>query len=91
AEEMHDAGLVSRVVPAADLDDEVDRLARRLADGPTRAIGAAKRLLTTSYEHQMERQLQLEAEAFADCSLTDDFAEGVAAFVDKRAPHFTGR
>ena len=91
AEEMREAGLVNWVVPAADLDAEAGRLARRLADGPTRAIGAAKRLLTTSWEHQMERQLQLEAEAFADCALTGDFAEGVNAFVDKRPPRFTGR
>lgn len=91
AEDMREAGLVNWVVPAADLDAETERLARRLADGPTRAIGAAKRLLIGSWEQQMERQLQLEAEGFADCSLTDDFAEGVEAFIAKRRPRFTGR
>lgn len=90
ATEMRDAGLVNRVVAPDSLDDEVDALARRLAAGPTRAIGTAKRLLNASWEHEMERQLQMEAEGFADCTLTDDFAEGVAAFVDKRPARFSG-
>ena len=84
-------GLVNFVVPADDLLDVTDKLAQRLAAGPTRAYGQAKRLIYASLENQMERQLQMEAEAFADCATTDDFREGVMAFVEKRRAVFRGR
>ncbi len=83
-------GLVNFVVPADDLQEATDQLARRLAAGPTRAYGHAKRLIYGSLENQMERQLQMEAEAFADCATTDDFREGVSAFVEKRRAVFRG-
>jgi len=84
-------GLVNFVVPADDLQEETDQLAQRLAAGPTRAYGQAKRLIYGSLENQMERQLQMEAEAFADCATTEDFREGVTAFVEKRRAVFRGR
>jgi len=84
-------GLVNFVVPAEQLEAETTKLARRLADGPTRAYGNAKRLINASFESQMERQLQLEAEAFADCASGEDFREGVTAFVEKRRAAFRGR
>lgn len=88
---MRDAGLVNWVVPNADLDRFTDDLATRLATGPTIAIGTAKRLLYASYENQMERQLQLEAEGFARSATSDDFREGVNAFIEKRSPEFRGQ
>lgn len=91
AESMREAGLVNWVVPDSDLDGFTDELATRLAKGPTRAIGTAKRLLYASYENQMERQLQLEAEGFAGCATSEDFREGVQAFIEKRPPNFVGR
>jgi len=84
-------GLVNFVVPTQDLEAETDDLARRLAAGPTRAYGHAKRLIYGSFENQMERQLQMEAEAFADCATTLDFREGVTAFLEKRPAAFRGR
>lgn len=84
-------GLVNFVVPTEDLETETAALARRLADGPTRAYGHAKRLVYGSLENQMERQLQMEAEAFADCASSEDFREGVTAFVEKRKAVFRGR
>lgn len=84
-------GLVNFVVPTPDLEAETAKLARRLADGPTRAYGHAKRLIYGSLENQMERQLQMEAEGFADCAASEDFREGVAAFVEKRQAAFRGR
>ena len=90
AQDMADAGLVNMVVPDADLDAETARLAGRLAKGPTRAYGHAKRLIWSSVNNQLEHQLQLEAEAFADCAGGHDFREGVTAFVEKRRPEFTG-
>ncbi len=90
AEAMREAGLVNWVVPTDELDGFTSNLAHRLAEGPTRAIGTAKRLLYASYENQMERQLQLEAEGFAACATTADFAEGVNAFIEKRPARFNG-
>lgn len=91
ADEMADAGLVNWVVPTADFDDRVIETARRLASGPTHAMGRTKALLYSSYEREFEAQLQAEAEAFASCAQTSDFYEGVAAFVQKRRPEFSGR
>jgi len=91
AESMARFGLVNFVVPTEDLEAETAKLARRLASGPTRAYGHAKRLIYGSSENQMERQLQMEAEAFADCASSEDFREGVTAFVEKRPAVFRGR
>jgi 2-(1,2-epoxy-1,2-dihydrophenyl)acetyl-CoA isomerase len=91
AEAMAAAGLVNKVVPAAALDEETAKLAGRLAKGPTRAYSHAKRLMYASINNQLEHQLQLEAEAFADCAGSEDFREGVSAFVEKRKAVFKGR
>ncbi len=84
-------GLVNRVVPAAELADETAALARRLAEGPAQALANTKRLLGRSLDSGLEAQLQAEAESFAECAATPDFAEGVTAFVEKRAAKFGER
>ncbi len=91
AEEARAMGLVNRVVPEAGFDTEVDALARCLAAGPTRAYANAKALLNASGRRSLEDQLAAEAAAFADCAAGEDFEEGIAAFLDKRTPAFTGR
>lgn len=91
--DAHDAlrlGLVNKVVPAADLVAETDTLARRLADGPTFAFGQTKALLRGSLGRSMHDQMIAEGDAFRACMGTDDFAEGVAAFLGKRAATFKG-
>ncbi|MCB1914917.1 MAG: enoyl-CoA hydratase/isomerase family protein [Rhodocyclaceae bacterium] len=84
-------GLVNRVVAEAELDGEIAALARRLAQGPRHAYGEIKRLLHGAHDRQLAAQLESEAEAFARCSATADFAEGVSAFLEKRKPGFEGR
>lgn len=83
-------GLVNKVVPAADLVAETDKLARRLADGPTFAFGQTKALLRGSLDRSMHDQMAAEGDAFRACMGTDDFAEGVGAFLGKRAATFKG-
>jgi 2-(1,2-epoxy-1,2-dihydrophenyl)acetyl-CoA isomerase len=83
-------GLVNRVVPAADLQRETLALAQRLASGPTLAYGRLKRLLRQAFENDLATQLAAEAEQFRASTRTDDFAEGIAAFLAKRPPLFTG-
>lgn len=81
-------GLVNGVVPAGELDSRIAALAARLARGPREAYAATKRLLNQSGLASLETQLQAEAENFAACAATPDFAEGVAAFVGKRTAQF---
>ena len=91
AAKAHELGLVNRVVPADKLDEEVMQLATRLASGATQAYARAKRLLNQSFETPIKQHLDDEIAFFADCAKTDDFKEGVTAFVEKRKPRFTGK
>lgn len=90
AREAERLGIVNRIVSPHRLEEETDALARRLAAGPARAYANTKRLLGTSGHASLEERLQMEAEMFADCAASEDFAEGVRTFVEKRAPAFTG-
>ena len=83
-------GLVNRVVPAERLNAEVAALAERLAAGPTQAYARAKRLISQSFHTPIRAHLDDEIECFRQCTLTADFAEGVAAFVERRPARFSG-
>jgi 2-(1,2-epoxy-1,2-dihydrophenyl)acetyl-CoA isomerase len=85
-----DLGLVTRVVGDDALDAEAEALAQRLANGPTAAHGAVKRLLRESWRTSLHDQLELEARTIAALAASADGREGVAAFLEKRAPHFEG-
>ena len=92
AREAQEWGLVTRVVPDAELGSAAHALARELAQGPTRAFGGAKRLFHQSTWESLETQMELEAQAIATSGRTDDFRAGVTAFANKEpAPLFQGR
>lgn len=90
AHEALDWGIVTRVVPDADVLSEALALAAQLAAGPTRTLGAAKRLLHSGWNETLETQMTHESRSIADITRTADGHEGVRSFVEKRAPHFTG-
>jgi len=84
-------GIVNQVVPDAQLHETAMALAQRFANGPTRAYGAVKSLLNASFDNGLETQMELEARAIANMSATEDGREGIAAFIAKRKPQFSGR
>ena len=83
-------GLVNRVVPLAELAAETHQLAQRLASGPTAAYARTKRLLIEAGNRTLAEQLLAEQDNFAASIMTQDFAEGVRAFVAKRKADFKG-
>ncbi|HEV8716653.1 MAG TPA: enoyl-CoA hydratase-related protein [Candidatus Binatia bacterium] len=91
AQEAQEWGIVTKVVPDANLQTEADALAAQLASGAIGALGAAKRLLHSGWNETLETQMELEAQAIAVRAHTADGREGIAAFLEKRAPQFKGQ
>jgi enoyl-CoA hydratase/carnithine racemase len=91
AAEAERIGLADKVAPTDQLLELALADAATWAEGPTKALGAAKRSLNDGWGHVMAQALQVEASAFEDCFWTDDAKEGVAAFIGKRKADFTGR
>jgi 2-(1,2-epoxy-1,2-dihydrophenyl)acetyl-CoA isomerase len=84
-------GLVYEVVPAGALAETSFEVARRLAAMPTRGLGLAKRGFNAAFANDLDTQLDLEETLQREAGATADYAEGVRAFVEKRAPIFEGR
>lgn len=90
AAEAEAVGLADKVVPADELLDVALADAAKWAEGPTRAIAAAKRALNDGWGRNLRKALEVEAAEFANAFGTDDAREGVAAFLAKRRPDFSG-
>jgi 2-(1,2-epoxy-1,2-dihydrophenyl)acetyl-CoA isomerase len=91
AEQAAHWGLIWRCVDDAEFARAVAELAQQLAAAPTRALARIKQAMYSSGGHTLEQQLDIERDFQRELGGSCDYAEGVAAFLEKRAPRFTGR
>jgi len=84
-------GLIWKAVPDDTLQAEGEAILRKLADGPTRGLGLIRQAIQDSAEHTLDQQLALERDSQRVAGSSSDFAEGVAAFLQKRPAQFRGR
>jgi 2-(1,2-epoxy-1,2-dihydrophenyl)acetyl-CoA isomerase len=91
AEKAEAWGLIWKAVDDGALMAEAEKLCAQFAAVPAAGLGLIKRALDESWSNDLETQLELERELQREASLTPDYAEAVRAFLEKRAPRFTGR
>lgn len=90
ATEAERIGMIYKVVPSEEFEDEVKRIAYKTAQMPTQALGFIKQLLNRSMTNTLEAQLEFESKLQIESAHSNDYREGVNAFVDKRNPNFKG-
>lgn len=90
AEQAAEWGLIWKCVDDDQLLPEAEALTAKLADMPTVALGLMKQALNASVQNDLSQQLELERDLQYICGHTDDYVEGVAAFLEKRKPVYTG-
>ena len=91
AKQAAEWGMIWKVVPDQQLLTEAQSLAKRLAAGPSVALGLIKQALDVSVNHDLDRQLDWERDAQGLAAMSEDFAEGVNAFLEKRPAKFSGK
>jgi enoyl-CoA hydratase/carnithine racemase len=91
AQEALEIGLINRVVPFELLDSTVNGIATTLASSPSIALAKIKEGLNHGERNDLATALEFEAVNQADCFRSQDFAEGVRAFLEKRMPNFQGK
>lgn len=91
ADEAEKMGMIYKCVPKEDFESTVQQLAIKLANMPTRALALIKKSLNQSMTNDLESQLALESKYQIEAARTEDYAEGVSAFIEKRKPNFKGK
>ncbi len=84
-------GIVNRIVPAAQLEEEVKGLTQKIAQGPPLAIRAVKKVLFANEKKELAEALEQEVQEQVRCFLSEDCSEGILAFFEKRPPRFQGK
>ncbi|GGH40454.1 enoyl-CoA hydratase [Mangrovimonas yunxiaonensis] len=91
ADEAEKMGMIYNVFPLENFEEEVNKLALKLANMPTLALGKIKEAFNQSLTNNLEEQLALESKLQIEAAQTKDYEEGVSAFVEKRKPTFKGK
>jgi len=91
AEEAERLGMIYKVTSLENFEEEVQNTAVKLANMPTKALGLIKELFNKSMTNTLDEQLALESKLQIEAAQSEDYAEGVAAFIEKRKPQFKGK
>ena len=91
AEEAERLGMIYKFVPSEEFEETTQRIALKLANMPTKALGLIKKTFNQSLTNSLEEQLALESKHQIEAAGTEDYTEGVAAFIEKRTPKFKGK
>ena len=91
AQEAERLGMIYKYVPAETFEQTVNSIAEKMAKMPTKALGLIKKSFNQSMNNNLEQQLDLESKYQIEAAETDDYSEGVSAFMEKRQPNFKGR
>lgn len=90
AKEAERLGMIYKYVPSEEFEETIHKLSLKLANMPTKALGMIKELFNKSMTNNLEEQLALESKLQIEAAQSNDYAEGVAAFIEKRKPEFKG-
>jgi len=91
AQEAERIGMIYKYVPSNQFSSEIDAIANKMAKMPTKALGLIKKTMNKSLSNSLEEQLALESKYQIEAAGSEDYAEGVAAFIEKRQPNFKGK
>ena len=91
AQEAERLGMIYKYVSSEEFEETIEKLALKMAQMPTKALGLIKQTLNQSLTNTLEQQLDLESKNQIEAAQTEDYAEGVNAFMEKRKPNFKGK
>ncbi|RMZ50364.1 2-(1,2-epoxy-1,2-dihydrophenyl)acetyl-CoA isomerase [Flavobacteriaceae bacterium PRS1] len=91
AEEAERLGMIYKYVPSEEFQETIQKLALKMAQMPTKALGLIKKTLNQSFTNNLEQQLSVESKYQIKAASSEDYQEGVSAFIEKRKPNFRGK